>query len=402
LFVFAAGNSGQNNDGLPSYPASYKAPNIISVAATTNADTLAPFSSYGPTTVHLGAPGVNILSTWPNASYAFASGTSMATPHVSGAAMLLLSACEMNTAALKSTLLTNVDHLASLAALTVSGGRLDINKAMLSCSVNQPGLPSMITTFGQATIPVGGATSLSYTIRNPNAAVVLNGVGFTNNLPAGILVATPNGLNGFCGGGSVTALVGLDTVSLRGATLLPGASCTFGLNVIGVTEGLKNNITGVVSSIEAGNGSAASATLMVASPATLVKTFAGSQIQLFGPGNNTVLSFVLSNPDTFTTLSGLTFTDTLPAGLTVSIPNGLTGSCGGGTIAADAGSNTISLSGATLAAGTSCTFSVNVSGTRIGVQTSTTSTVGSNEAVPGTPAVAITSVDDLFFMWFHS
>jgi uncharacterized protein YjdB len=137
-----------------------------------------------------------------------------------------------------------------------------------------------------------------------------------------------------------------------------------------------------------------------ASPPTLNKAFADSQIQLSGPSSSTALSFTLSNPNASTSLTGLAFTDTLPSGLIVSTPSGLAGSCGGGTITADPGSHNISLSGATLASGSSCTFSVNVSGTETGVQTNTTSTVSSNEAEDGAPATATTSVVNLFFLWF--
>jgi subtilisin family serine protease len=128
LFVVAAGNSATNDDTLPSFPCAYPEPNVVCVAATDATDALAWFSNVGPTTVDLAAPGVSILSTWRDGDYYSASGTSMATPYVAGAAALVWSRNPALTAAqVKSALLGSVDPL---ALPVVSGGRLNVARAV--------------------------------------------------------------------------------------------------------------------------------------------------------------------------------------------------------------------------------------------------------------------------------
>ncbi len=150
LVVAGAGNDSFDNDLLPFYPASFDAPNVVSVAATTRDDGLAWFSNYGAGTVHIGAPGEDILSTTIGNTYTFMSGTSMATPHVSGAAALVLSRCDLDTAALKDTLLGSVDPRPELSGTTTSGGRLDVNNALHACTA-PPDRPTALTARGSAT-----------------------------------------------------------------------------------------------------------------------------------------------------------------------------------------------------------------------------------------------------------
>lgn len=126
IFTAASGNSGTNNDVRPHYPSNYDVPNVISVAATTAQDGLASFSTYGRNTVHIAAPGHNVLSSVQNNRYSVFSGTSMATPHVSGALGLLLSQeGRMPVEEVRSRLLATSEPLPSLRGKTVNGGRLN-------------------------------------------------------------------------------------------------------------------------------------------------------------------------------------------------------------------------------------------------------------------------------------
>ncbi len=131
LFVAAAGNAANDNDAIPTFPASYEAPNVVAVAATDHNDLLADFSSFGATSVNLGAPGVNVLSTTIGNTYQLFSGTSMATPHVAGVAALVLSANDTLTVEeLKDALLTSGDPIPALEGITVSGRRLNAASAL--------------------------------------------------------------------------------------------------------------------------------------------------------------------------------------------------------------------------------------------------------------------------------
>jgi subtilisin family serine protease len=128
LFIAAAGNSGTNNDVTASYPSGYDLPNVIAVAAIDKAGGLASFSQYGAKTVDIGAPGVDVWSTTALNGYSTYNGTSMATPHVTGAAALYAASHPGAAAsAIKAAILDSATATptASLSGKTVTGGRLN-------------------------------------------------------------------------------------------------------------------------------------------------------------------------------------------------------------------------------------------------------------------------------------
>jgi uncharacterized repeat protein (TIGR01451 family) len=259
------------------------------------------------------------------------------------------------------------------------------NTAAANLTVASP--PAIAKAFGAAKIPLNGSTTLTFTVNNSAVNTVpLTGVSFTDALPAGLAVSTPNGLTGTCGGGAITAVGGSSSVSLAAATLGAGGSCTFAVNVTGTAAGVQNNSV-TVSSSNAGTGNTSNASVIVAAPPTIQKSFGSASLALSG---TTSLTFAINNPNASTSLMGVGFTDALPAGLVVSSPNGLTGTCGGGTITATAGSGSVSLAGATLAASASCSFAVNVTGIAGGAQNNVTGAITSVEG--GTGATASASI----------
>ena len=176
LFIAAAGNDSSDSDKEPAYPASYKIDNIISVAAIDRRGELADFSNYGATSVHLAAPGVDIYSTAPAPkNFQVLSGTSMATPHVAGAAALLLADNPNQTyAQLKTRLLAGARPLHALAGKTITGGLLDISYALSGqtppADPNDPAAWSDVRPQSVSTAhPYGDKYSAQWTLTVPGA-----------------------------------------------------------------------------------------------------------------------------------------------------------------------------------------------------------------------------------------
>jgi subtilisin family serine protease/subtilisin-like proprotein convertase family protein len=232
IFVAAAGNSGVNNDTAAFYPANYigQYDNVVTVAATDRTDTLASFSNYGPTKVTLAAPGVAILSTLPGNSYGTLSGTSMATPFVTGALALLKDQHPAWTySQLIAKLKSSVDVLPSLVGKVSTGGRLDVAK-MLDAAAVPPASPPAFTSGPKVT---------SATFAGPNAST-FSSVRVTFNtsvLPSSFTAADVSltGPRGSIGASGVTVVAGSNntqfTVTFSAQTAAGSYSVTIGPNI---------------------------------------------------------------------------------------------------------------------------------------------------------------------------
>ena len=221
VVVCAAGNgNGNDNDIYPVYPASYSSPNIISVAATDHTDILASFSNIGLSSVDLAAPGTSILSTYYLGNYVTMSGTSMATPHVSGVAALVKSVNQSLTAAqIKDIILSNVDVKSSLIGKVNTSGRLNAYRAVKATPAAPPvadftGAPrngtapvTVVFTDFSANLPTtwnwtfGDGNSTNAIVQNPvhtyanggNFTVLLNvtnAQGFNSSMKVGYINLT--------------------------------------------------------------------------------------------------------------------------------------------------------------------------------------------------------------------
>ena len=214
LNVCAANNGNRTNEDVtPNYPSGFASASVIAVASTTETDALSSFSDYGASSVHLAAPGSNILSTIPNAGYGLKSGTSMATPHVSGIAALLKAYKPTLTGAdIKAILQSSVDVGPALIGSSVTGGRANAFRALDRASdisvVPSSGLDFLGYKAGPFT-----PTTKTYTLKNQGAAsaswtAVLNSAYYASVSPASGTLAA---------GASTTVTVTLNTTTANSA-----------------------------------------------------------------------------------------------------------------------------------------------------------------------------------------
>ncbi len=251
--------------------------------------------------------------------------------------------------------------------------------------------PTVTKTFAPASIAPGGTSTLTLTFTNPTGnTVTLTGLAISDTYPAGLVNAnTPNRTN-TCGGTSTGSAGGSTLALTTGNSVAAGGSCTLSITVTAAAGGSYVNTTGNVSSTNGGSDGPATATLAVNLAPTITKGFNPTSIPVNG---TSTLTLTITNPATNTVaLTGVAVSDTLPSGVVVATPNGASSTCGG-TFTATAGAGSISLTGGTVAAGSSCTLIANVKATTAGNKNNTTGNVSAtNGGTGGTASATLTVV----------
>ena len=246
---------------------------------------------------------------------------------------------------------------------TIAIGALSSNQGLSNSAATSASLSTLQGVgvqkgFNPTAVAPGQTSRLTVKLVSTLNTLSLSNVAVTDSLPAGVVIAATPNLASTCNT-SPTATAGGSSVSISGVALAAQANCTFSVDVSAASVGTYVNmipVSGVTSSEGYANQTAASATLTVASAPTVSVAYGVASIQ---SGGSTTLTTTVTNTST-QALSGVALTNSLPAGLTVGLTPGASTSCSGAAITAAASSSSISISGATLAAGASCTFVANV------------------------------------------
>lgn len=220
-----------------------------------------------------------------------------------------------------------------------------------------PPVPLFSKVFSPELIAVNGVSKLTFTIDNTASTAGASGLDFVDNLPTGMVVATPANIVYSCVGGAISAVAGSSTISYSGGTVNLSSSCAISVDVTATVAATLINTTGDLTS-SSGNSGTASDSLQ-ASGATFSKSFSG---QAPKAGGGSTLTFTIANLSASDSLGQLTFEDNLDSvlsGLTITTSLPANDVCGAGSVLSSTSSG-LRLNGGNLAAGANCSFSVDL------------------------------------------
>lgn len=252
--------------------------------------------------------------------------------------------------------------------------------------------PTFAKAFAPDAVGLGFTSTLTFTVDNTASSLAASALDFTDNLPAGLLVATPPNASTTCTGGTLTAVAGTGVVGYTGGSVGAAASCTAQVDVVTGSTGFLSNTTGDLTS-SSGNSGSASDVLTVDPPPGFGKSFGPSTIVT---GGTATLTFTIDNTASTAGAIGLDFTDNLPAAVTVASPSNAGTDCTGGTLTAASGTGVVTYTGGTASAGAACTVTVDVTSSTPGSHVNTTGALTSSLGSSGT-ATDTLNVSELAF-----
>jgi uncharacterized repeat protein (TIGR01451 family) len=267
--------------------------------------------------------------------------------------------------------------------------------------------PTISKAFAASPVGRNIPTRLTFSVNNPNAALAITGVAFTDVLPtipgAMVVAPVPNVLISGCGASPVfSPTAGAASISFSGGSVAVGSTCQVSVDVVAPVAGTYNNTSGAVTSTNAGTGGVATASLRVLSPPFVAKSFLPTPISV---GGTSTLSLTISNPNATDILTGVAVSDVYPAGLLNSAAPNPQISCGAGSSVAFTGgvanNNSVGLTSGSLAPGSFCTVTVSVVASVAGNIDNTTLAATSTNAGTGNTAFArlVVGVDVTGFVY---
>ena len=251
--------------------------------------------------------------------------------------------------------------------------------------------PEFSKAFAPGAVVINSNSTLTFTIDNTANVLPASSLDFTDILPAAVVVATPANVSTSCTGGTLTAVSGTSVLSYSGGRIAAGSACTIQVDVVSSTLGSYHNTSGDMTS-SLGNSGTASDTLIVVGPPTFNKVFAPNSIST---GGISTLTLTIDNSNSALAATSLSVTDNLPASLVVATPSNASTTCLGGTLTAASGSGSITYSGGSVAAGGSCTVTLEVLSTISGNFTNTTGDLTSSLGNSGTAMDTLSVITSL-------
>ena len=279
-------------------------------------------------------------------------------------------------------------HLNDMASATSSLGASPPAEATLT--VDAAAAPGFARVFSPATIAQGGETEIVFTVDNTANAIAMTGMAFDTSLPSGVSVADTPGTGNSCGG-TFNPVAGATTLAFTGGVLVAGATCELRVTVRAIEAGtLTGPAVALMSSIATATAAEAMLTVGAATSPGFVKVFSPATV---APGGVSTLTYTIDNAANLIDVGGLAFDDDFPAGLAVAgTPNGST-TCGG-TFAPAASATSLAFSGGRVAAGGTCTISVDVLASRAGALTGMSGDLTSDLPVTTSGASATLTVNE--------